>query len=66
VKLPYARLEHLVGVKAGILTQERVSERLYAHLAAHPRFFAGIDAWWVEPVRHGRFTMGHHFSICRT
>ena len=27
VKLPHARLEHLVGVKAGILTQERVSER---------------------------------------
>ena len=27
VKLPYARLEHLVGVKAGILTQERVRER---------------------------------------
>jgi hypothetical protein len=26
-KLPHARLEHLVGVKAGILTQERVSER---------------------------------------
>jgi hypothetical protein len=27
VKLPHARLEHLVGVKAGILTQERVRER---------------------------------------
>ena len=27
VKLPYARLEHLVGVKAGILTEERVRER---------------------------------------
>ena len=27
VKLPHARLEHLVGVKAGILTEERVCER---------------------------------------
>jgi hypothetical protein len=27
VKLPHARLEHLIGVKAGILTEERVCER---------------------------------------
>ena len=27
VKLPHARLEHLVGVKAGVLTQQRVRER---------------------------------------
>ena len=27
LKLPHARLEHLVGVKAGILTEESVRER---------------------------------------
>ena len=48
----------LINVARGPVIKEK---DFYEHLKSHPDFFAGIDAWWSEPLTTGKFETNYPF-----